>query len=101
LQIWALTLVLTLGGVITVKRTKIVGVRLPIDHPLFLIEPGKRGEVARSWLDCGVRLERLEQQVERILAILEANPPTTVKSEPSGSGPKINFDKEEFLSYFG
>lgn len=86
-------------GVNDERSTKVVGIRLPIDHPLFLVEAGKRGEVARIWLDAGARMERIEQQVERILAILEANPSAARTPEPDRTD--SDFDKDSFLSCFG
>lgn len=84
---------------------KITTIRLPPDHPLFAIKPGKRSEVARSWLDVGARLEqldekigRLDEQISRVMELLEANP---LDKSPSTPEQNNGFDKEAFLKYFG
>lgn len=83
---------------------KVIAIRLPEDHPIFQIEPGKRSEVARSWLDIGARLEqlddkigRLDEQISRVMELLEANP---LDKSPSTQEQKNSFDKEAFLKYF-
>lgn len=77
---------------------KVIAIRLPEDHPIFQIEPGKRSEVARSWLDIGARLEQLDEKMTRVMELLEAGP---LDKSPSTQEQKNGFDKEAFLKYFG
>ena len=76
---------------------KVIAIRLPEDHPIFQIEPGKRSEVARSWLDIGARLEQLDEKMTRVMELLEAGP---LDKSPSTQEQKNSFDKEAFLKYF-
>lgn len=76
---------------------KVIAIRLPEDHPIFQIEPGKRSEVARSWLDVGARLEQLDEKMTRVMELLEAGP---LDKSPSTQEQKNSFDKEAFLKYF-
>ena len=76
---------------------KVIAIRLPEDHPIFQIEPGKRSEVARSWLDIGARLEQLDEKMTRGMELLEAGP---LDKSPSTQEQKNSFDKEAFLKYF-
>jgi len=83
---------------------KVIAIRLPENHPIFQVERGKRSEVARSWLDVGARLEqldekigRLDEQISRVMELLEANP---LDKSPSTQEQKNSFDKEAFLKYF-
>lgn len=80
-------------------KTKVLGIRLPEDHPIFSIEAGRRSEVIRSWLDMGCKLEQLGEQMQKILGLLEAGPPEA-RPVKLDSGKGGGFDKKEFLSYF-
>jgi hypothetical protein len=62
-------------------------IRLPADHPVFAILPGKRSQIIREWLDIGQRLMRVEE-------LLASTQDTTTFSE------KESLDKAEFLSFF-
>lgn len=82
---------------------KVIAIRLPEDHPIFQVDPGKRSEIARSWLAIGARLEQLDEKIsrldEKIAKVMEspkANPPDARPPEQNNG-----FDKEAFLKYFG
>lgn len=69
-------------------------IRLPENHPVFLIEAGKRNQTIREWLDLGRRLTAIEELLSQ--GVVE------IKDDLSGTGNNITTDdKQEFLSYFG
>jgi len=47
------------------KYSKKLDLRLPTNHPIFDYPPGARAQVAREWLDIGMRLERIENLLKQ------------------------------------
>ncbi len=47
------------------KYSKKLDLRLPTNHPVFDYPPGVRAQVAREWLDIGMRLERIENLLKQ------------------------------------
>ncbi|WP_187296500.1 hypothetical protein [Neomoorella thermoacetica] len=41
-------------------------IRIPPDHPVFRYPPRLRGQVAREWLDLGMRLAAIEVRLARL-----------------------------------
>ncbi|WP_062285131.1 hypothetical protein [Neomoorella mulderi] len=60
-------------------------IRIPPDHPVFRYPPRLRGQVAREWLDLGMRLASIEERLAR-LEERGLAPPARGASNQNGKG---------------
>ena len=67
-------------------------IRLPVNHPVFSIEAGKRNQVVREWLELGQRLAVIEELLSQ---------GRVVEVKDSSGNEFSTDDKQEFLDYFG
>ncbi|CEP67145.1 Uncharacterized [Moorella glycerini] len=73
------------------QALKRLEIRIPPDHPVFRYPPRLRGQVAREWLDLGMRLAGIEERLAR-LEERGAAPPDPRDSSQNGNG----IDPEKF-----
>ncbi|WP_027365919.1 hypothetical protein [Desulfotruncus alcoholivorax] len=49
-------------------RTKSLHIKLPADHPVFLLPEGERSRVAREWMEQGRQVQAVMETISRELA---------------------------------
>lgn len=86
-------------------ESKVVAVRLPVDHPVFNLPQRSRAETIRRWLEMGMNLSRLNKTIEleskkldRVLELLQEmkekqNIPSSRTS--NSEEPKVEIENQE------